>query len=132
MPEKGFNSEWAETSGMPFIDRVLKIKSIFKVSYKTILYRLKQKGIVDDSIWFKFKNLYEAKYQKKLAFKEEPFPEGSEPFGLKPFDFYANRLGRLVRKALEENQISISRAAEIMNLSSEQMMDRISEWENLA
>jgi len=132
MPESGFNSEWAETYGMPFLDRVMKIKSIFKVSYKTVLYRLKQNGIVDNSIWFKFKNLYEARYNKKLAFKEEPFPEGSEPFGLKPFDFYADRLSRLIRKALEEDKISISRAAEILNLSSKQMMERISEWEDFA
>jgi hypothetical protein len=84
-------------------------------------------------------NLYEAKYSKKLSFKskklsfkEEPFPEGSEPFGLKPFDFYADRLSRLVRKAVEEEKISISRAAEILNLSSEQMMERIAEWEDFA
>ncbi len=132
MPERGFDSEWNETAGMPFVDRVMKIKSIFKVSYKTVLYRLKQKGIADDTIWLRFKQLYEAKYHKKLALKEEPFPEGSEPFGLKPFDFYAARLSRLVRQALEEEKISISRAAEILNLSSQQMMERIAEWEELA
>lgn len=132
MPEPGFNSGWAETYGMPFLDRVMKIKSIFKVSYKTVLYRLKQNGVVDNSIWLRFKNLYEAKYNKKLAFKEEPFAEGSEPFGLKPFDFYADRLSRLVRRALEEDKISVSRAAEILNLSSQQMMERISEWEDFA
>ena len=68
--------------------------------------------------------------EKKLAFKEEPFPEGSEPFGLKSFDFYADRLSRLVRRAVEEEKISISRAAEILNVSSEQMMERIAEWED--
>ncbi len=132
MPEKGFDSEWEDTYGMPFLDRVMKIKGIFKVSYKTVLYRLKQKGIVDDSIWLKFKNLYEARYHKKLAFKEEPFPEGAEPFGLKSFVFYADRLSRLVRKALEKDLISVSRAAEILNLSTQQMMERISEWEDFA
>ncbi len=132
MPEHGFDSEWEETAGMPFVERVMKIKSIFKVSYKTVLYRLKQKGIVDDMIWLQFQKLYEVKYNKRLSFKEEPFPEGSEPFGLKPFDFYADRLSRLVRKAVEEEKISISRAAEILNLSSEQMMERIAEWEDFA
>jgi Zn-dependent peptidase ImmA (M78 family)/DNA-binding XRE family transcriptional regulator len=132
MPEEGFNSEWFETSGMPFVDRVMKLKSIFKVSYKTVLYRLKQKGVVENSIWMRFQQLYETKYGKKLSFKEEPFPEGSEPFGLKPFDFYADRLGRLVRKAIEEELISISKAAEVLNLSSQQMMNRIEEWEDIA
>lgn len=130
MPEQGFDSEWDEAAGMLFVERVMKIKSIFKVSYKTVLYRLKQKGIVDDGIWLRFQQLYEAKYNKKLSFREEPFPEGSEPFGLKPFDFYADRLSRLVRRALEEEKISISRAAEILNLSSQQMMERIAEWED--
>jgi len=132
MPEEGFDSEWEETAGMPFVERVMKIKSIFKVSYKTVLYRLIQKGIVADMIWFQFQKLYEAKYSKKLSFKEEPFPEGSEPFGLKPFDFYADRLSRLVRRAVEEDKISTSRAAEILNLSTEQMMERITEWEDFA
>ena len=130
MPEQGFDSEWEETAGMPFVERVMKIKSIFKVSYKTVLYRLKQQGIADDTIWFRFQQLYEAKYNKKLIFKEEPFQEGSEPFGLKPFDFYADRLSRLVRKAVENEKISISRAAEILDVSSEQMMERIVEWED--
>ena len=130
MSEHGFDCEWEETAGMPFVERVMKIKSIFKVSYKTVLYRVKQKGIVDDMIWLRFQQLYEAKYNKKLSFKEEPFPEGSEPFGLKPFDFYADRLSRLVRRALEEEKISTSRAAEILNLSSEKMMERNAEWED--
>jgi len=130
MHEQGFASDWAETAGMPFAERIMKIKSIFKVSYKTVLYRLKQKGIVDDRIWLRFQQLYEAKYNKKLSFKEEPFPEGSVPFGLKSFDFYADRLSRLVRRTVEEEKISISRAAEILNLSSEQMMERIAEWDD--
>jgi len=41
-------------------------------------------------------------------------------------------LSRLVRKALEKELISISRAAEILNLSTQQMMERISEWEDFA
>jgi len=132
MPEQGFESEWNETAGLSFVERIMKIKSIFKVSYKTVLYRLKQKGIVDDMIWIRFQQLYEGKYNKKLHFKEEPFPEGSEPFGLKPFDFYADRLSRLVRRAVEQEKISISRAAEIFHLSSQQMMERIAEWEDIA
>lgn len=132
MPEYGVDSEWAETAGMPFVDRIMKIKSIFKVSYKTILYRLKQKGIVDEMIWSRFQPLYEVKYNKKLSFKEEPFQEGSESFGLRSFDFSADRLNRIVRKAVEEKKIFISRAAEILNLSSKQVMELIAEWEDFA
>lgn len=130
LPQQGFDSEWIETAGMPLVDRVLKIKTIFKVSYKAVLYRLLEKGIVDDTIWFRFNQLYRAKYNKKLAFKEEPNLERSEPFGLIPFHFYADRLSRLVRKALEQEIITLSRAAEILKLSTQQMMDRVVEWES--
>lgn len=132
MPEQGFNTEWEDTAGLPFVDRIMKIKSIFKVSYKTVLYRLKQKGIVDDQIWLRFQKLYEIRYNKKLAYKEEPSPEGSEPFGLAPFEFHAGRLSRLVRRAVQEEKISLPRAAEILNLTSENMIERIAEWEELA
>lgn len=40
MPEKAFESEWNDTYGLTFIDRVFKVKLIFQVSYKTVLYRL--------------------------------------------------------------------------------------------
>ncbi len=131
MPEKGFDLAWMESSGMPFVDRVMKIKTIFRVSYKTVLYRLRQKDVVDNSIWVRFQQLYEEQYKKRLSFKEEPCLEGSEPFGLKSFDFSADRLGRLVRRSLEEERISISRAAEIMQVSSQQMMKLATEWEEL-
>ncbi len=131
MPGQGFDSEWESSAGMPFVNRVMKIKGIFKVSYKTVLYRLKQKEIVNDTIWYHFGQLYETRYHKKLSYKEEPCPKGSEPFGLRPFDFSADRLIRLVRQAVEGEKISISRAAEILDISSQQMLERIAEWEGL-
>ena len=128
MPEKGFNSEWDETSGLLFIDRVMKIKSIFKVSYKTVLNRLIRNGDVDASIWSLSPGLFAAQYNKNLTFKDEAFGNESEPFGLKSFNFSTDRLSRLVRMAVETNQISVSRAAEILNLTSEQMMAMASDW----
>lgn len=40
MPEKAFEFEWQNTAGLNIIDRVFKVKRIFQVSYKTVLYRL--------------------------------------------------------------------------------------------
>ncbi len=54
MPEKGFDLAWIESSGMSFVDRVMKIKTILRVSYTTVLYRLTQKGVVDNTIWVRF------------------------------------------------------------------------------
>jgi Zn-dependent peptidase ImmA (M78 family) len=44
MPEESFESEWAQTRGLPLIARVLIVKRIYRVSYKTVLYRLHEHG----------------------------------------------------------------------------------------
>jgi hypothetical protein len=38
--EPVFEKEWQNTRGLPFLDRILKVKRMFRVSYKTVLYRL--------------------------------------------------------------------------------------------
>ena len=145
MPGEGFSREWEETAGLPFPDRVMKVKRIFRVSYKTVLFRLIDRGIVDKSIWTRFKAVYEQRFSRNLSFrtarhlretrnlsfKEEPFSEGAEPFGMNAIDFVGDRLSRLTRKAVEEEQISVSRAAEILDLSADEMLDRLAEWESI-
>ena len=132
MPDVGFKKEWSETAGIPFVDRIMKIKRIFKVSYKTVLYRLTEMGVVDKSIWMRFNTAYERRYKRKLSYKEEPFSEGAEPWGMQSFDFYEDRLSRLARFAVEQEKVSISRGAEILRIPVEEMMDRLSEWEDFA
>ena len=131
MPKDGFNQEWEETAGLPFPDRVMKVKRIFRVSYKTVLFRLIEKGLVDNSIWRRFSAIYEKRYLRKLSYKEEPFSEGAEPLGMDSIDFTGDRLSRLTRRAVEEERISISRAAEILGLSVDEMMSRLEEWESI-
>ncbi len=131
MPKEGCDREWEETSGLPFPDRVMKVKRIFRVSYKTVLFRLIEKDAVDKSIWKRFKAIYEQRYRRNLPFKEEPFSEGAEPFGMSSIDFVGDRLSRLTREAVEGDKISVSRAAEILGLSVDEMMDRLEEWESI-
>jgi Zn-dependent peptidase ImmA (M78 family) len=83
MPKDGFDKEWADTFGMSFLDRVMKVKRIFRVSYKTVLYRLVQEGEISDSIWRQFPSAFERYYGKKLSQKEEPSFEGAEPYATK-------------------------------------------------
>ena len=54
MPNAAFESEWADAYGLPFINQVLKVKRIFQVSYKTVLYRLYES--LGKSIWGKFQH----------------------------------------------------------------------------
>jgi Zn-dependent peptidase ImmA (M78 family)/DNA-binding XRE family transcriptional regulator len=129
MPKEGFDKEWDDTFGMHFLDRVMKVKRIFRVSYKVVLFRLVQEGQISSDIWRQFPPAFERYYGKKLSQKEEPYIEGAEPYGMQPFDFYEDRLGRLVRKAIDEEQISISRGAEILGLTTEAILERVAEWE---
>lgn len=139
MPEEAFESEWSDTSGLPFVKRVLKVKRIFQVSYKTVLYRLSEK--IGNSIWGKFQVAYKSRTGKTLRITDEPealspekfqqSPEvlrSQEPDSLSSSQFMEDRLYRLVRNAIEKDEITMSRGAEILRLDLESMRDMISSW----
>jgi len=139
MPEEAFISEWNDTSGLPIVNRVLKVKRIFQVSYKTILYRLPEsKG---PSKWVKFQSAYKSRTGKTLSMKDEPealtpdkfqqSPEvlrSQEPDSLSPSNFVEDRLSRLVRDAIEKDKITMSRGAEILRQDIEAMREIVSSW----
>ncbi|MFO7931719.1 MAG: XRE family transcriptional regulator [Desulfosalsimonas sp.] len=130
MPDKGFRKEWNESAGLHLVDRVFKVKRIFRVSYKTVLNRLLEHGVVDRSIWKKFNIAYQRRYKRKLAFKEEPMGIYSvEPVGMQRVDFQEDRFSRLTRKAVEKDRISLSRGAEMLDCSVKEMQDLLENWE---
>ncbi len=126
MPDEGFMKAWADASGLHWVDRILKVKHIFHVSYKTVIFRLLEHGLVDSLIWKDFLLQYQRRYKRKLPFKEEPYTGNSaEPDGLSGFDFYEERFSRLVRQAVEKEKISLSRGAEMLSISIEDMQERL-------
>lgn len=141
MPEGAFESQWEETYGLAFVDRVLKVKRIFQVSYKTVLYRLAEQD--DSSVWGKFQAAYNSRTGKTLKIMDVPqgLPPHSfhqsmsevlrsqEPDSLSASDFIEDRLSRLVRLAIESDKITLSRGAEILRLDLEDMRERVSSWE---
>jgi Zn-dependent peptidase ImmA (M78 family) len=130
LPNEGFRKEWNEAAGLHWVDRVFKVKRIFRVSYKTVLFRLVEYGVADDSIWMRFQKAYQQKFSRKLLFKEEPLAiESAEPFRLEQFDFFENRFSRLTREAVEKDKISLSRGAEMLGISVEKMQDLLRNWE---
>jgi Zn-dependent peptidase ImmA (M78 family)/DNA-binding XRE family transcriptional regulator len=130
MPNEGFRKEWNEAAGLHFVDRVFKVKRIFRVSYKTVLSRLLEDGAVDKSIWMKFNIAYQQHFDRKLSFKEEPMGiDPAEPFGMQRFDFYEDRFKRLTREAVEKDKISLSRGAEMLRIGIEEMQDLFQNWE---
>jgi Zn-dependent peptidase ImmA (M78 family)/DNA-binding XRE family transcriptional regulator len=131
MPEERFRRVWSESRGLPWIQSVLHTKRIFRVSYKTVLRRLIDEGATDSSIYEKFSRAYTNLYNKPLKSKEEPnfyVSLKDEPSRLQSADFIADRLSRLVKDALDKELITISRAAEILEISVSKMRERVEEW----
>lgn len=140
MPERRFTNEWQAVLGLPLFDAVMKIKRIFRVSYRTVLHRLDELGIKD--VWPRFMAQAKVRLGRSLSRTDEPDPlapaargtaapeplRGREPYELAPSDFDPDRRMRLVRRALDERRISLSRAAEILGLDLRRMRDLNQSW----
>lgn len=123
MPQEQFINEWNENRGLHWVDAVLKTKRHFKVSYQAVIHQLIDLGKAEDKIAYgKFRAGYEERYGKKLHWKEEPRP-------LDSFDLIEDRFATLVRDALDQELITISRAAEILGTRIEEIRERLKSWE---
>ena len=130
MPEATFAKEWREAYGQSVVPRVLHVKRIFRVSYKTVLYRLLEQGQVDAEIWKRFAYEYRRRYGKSLGYRDEPALAGEtvEPSSLADADFMEDRLHGLVRRAVEQEEISSGRAAEILDVSISELREILASW----
>ncbi len=137
MPEEAFLKQWEAHRGTSWIDAVLQIKQYFGVSYQTVLYRLNdlmRDRFPSGYLNREFARLYRQKYGHDLKNHYEPnsisdiTPAKDEPEELSSFNFTEERFERLVRLAYEQEKISISRAAEMLNLSAEEIRERVAEW----
>lgn len=135
MPEIAFDAEWGKNSGFSFVDRVLRVKRYFKVSYKTVLMRLGEKNPASS------KNHYsrfcvEFKREKGHDLKDYFEPDsissgfkGCEPeSSLSNLDFMEERYKRLVRLAFEKELITLSKAAEMFGISLSEMRELGVSW----
>jgi Zn-dependent peptidase ImmA (M78 family)/DNA-binding XRE family transcriptional regulator len=142
MPQEVFAKEWGETRGMALVDRVLKVKRMFRVSYRTVLYRLSEAGPDGPEVWRRFQVDIKRRTGRALLKDDEPealaadafrasFPESSragEPEDLSPADFMEDRLCRLVRRAVERAEITLARGAEVLGLPLEEMRQLSASW----
>lgn len=142
MPHRSFEKEWNDAYGLSLIDRVLKVKRIFRVSYRTVLHRLAPEYNGPGNIWTRFQMDCKRRYGRTLLRDDEPyalthdefragFPENrsaDEPDSLSRADFMQDRLVSLVRKAIEQEKISLSRGAEVLGISLQDMRDLSSSW----
>jgi Zn-dependent peptidase ImmA (M78 family)/DNA-binding XRE family transcriptional regulator len=141
MPDKAFRREWRQAAGLSVYERVVKVKRIFHVSYKTVLYRLQEDLGVPD-VWVRFQMDAKRQTGKTLAKTDEPEalradafgwgnPEWSkarEPQGLATDDFVPDRRFALIRQAVEGGEITLARAAEILGLPLATMKTLRASW----
>ena len=143
MPDEVFDRELEEAKGLPFVSCVFKLKRIFRVSYRTVLYRISTKMPPEDrqNIWRTFQRAYAAHAGVTLKRTDEPdglAPDAffgrppdrgaDEPEKLLAYDFVEDRLYRLVRRALETDAITLHRGAKILDKSLTEMRDLTASW----
>lgn len=142
MPHDLFLNEWGDACGLPLIDRVLKVKRIFRVSYKTVLYRIAEQLPRASDLWMRFQSDWKRRHGRTLLKSDEPealtpddfAPESfrsHEPETLARSDFAEDRLSKLTCMAVEQEKISIDRAAEILRISPVEMAYLAETWKVL-
>lgn len=124
MPDDQFEEKWNELRGKSPYDRVMVTKKLFNVSYRTVLYRLAENDAIDfgDAQRYVYR-IHRMKEGRKLGGRSEPYEIG------KDYPFIARRLDNLVRRAIEEEQITVSRGAEILGISSTAMRQVMQDWD---
>jgi len=135
MPDETLWKEWEDARGLPYLERVLKVKAIFRVSWQAVVYRY-QLGRPQGEraeLWERFYRDYEAEFGRPLRKTEEPSAAGSslsaeEPEQVPAFGLQEDRLQALVRQALDEEKITLSRAAEILEIKIPEMRKLASSW----
>ncbi|MCK6530448.1 helix-turn-helix domain-containing protein [Myxococcota bacterium] len=144
MPDGVFRREWADAAGLAFLDRVLKVKRVFRVSWRTVLFRVAERLPKDErpALWSRMNFEYQRRHGRPLLKLAEPEASpagvfraprpsalaGAEPASLDEHDFQGDRLARMVRQAVEGDVITLSRAAEILGLSLNGMRERWASW----
>jgi Zn-dependent peptidase ImmA (M78 family)/DNA-binding XRE family transcriptional regulator len=143
MPENIFKQEMQSARGLPLVKLVFKLKRIFRVSWRSVLYRIGSTPPNElGSLIARFQVQYRSIAGHTLSNTDEPeclaaeafYPErppakaADEPDHLVGDDFLEDRLNGLVRRAVEEDKISLSRAAEILGCDLLKMRDLANSW----
>lgn len=138
MPDSDFISAWNKSANCDFVDRVIRVKQIFRVSYQVVLYRLSEyirKNNIDFNVWKTFGILYRKKYGIKIDWKKEVasnLDENSRELRALSNQFYSSgRLAELVKKAVDDNRISQLEAANILNLEEKVISNFQKSWEKI-
>jgi hypothetical protein len=144
MPDEVFRDEWDESAGLSLYDRVLKVKRVFRVSWRVVLYRVTQQLRKEQRahVWQQMAIAHQRRKHRPLHKLTEPqgvaedtfrapralASAGAEPAALDVHDFQGDRLARLVRRAVDEEVITLSRGAEVLGLTVAEMRSLAASW----
>jgi Zn-dependent peptidase ImmA (M78 family) len=146
MPDALFDQEWEEARGLGLVERVFKVKRIFRVSWKSVVYRIASRSDDPGKVWSHFYATYKRQTGRPLRGVDEPDGLGPEAFShaastaapvariadepehLSPSDFVEDRLVRLVREGIETGAISLGRGAEILDADLKTMRALAASW----
>lgn len=139
MPEASFGPAWDATEGHPLLLRVLRVKHLFSVDYGSVLRRLVETGREKKRVWATFQAQHERRFGRTLPRAEEPqalpesrfaseWREAKEPAAGSERDLLGSRMRHLVRRALEDDLITMSRAAEILGMRLERTREWVRRW----
>lgn len=137
MPNEEFIREWNKADNCDFVDRVIKVKQIFRVSYKVVLYRLNsimQEKNYNINIWQKFYSAYAKKYNVKISKTEEicELNENSPELQALSGNIYFGRgIASLVKRAYLEGKLTKEECVTILDKTEEEIKSLIETWELL-
>ncbi len=131
MPNRAFVDTWNASSNLDFYKRVINVKRVFSVSYKTVLYRFSELTGKDyHDLDVMFQNAEIRLHGKRLGTTEEPEPllteSGLGSYRLAEFrDDYAMSV---IYSGLQKRLTNIFEAAEVMGISPERMQEIVNGW----
>lgn len=138
MPENAFKAAWAASAGLSLMDRTIKVKRIFRVSYKTVLMRVSDELGGDRGVWPAFYREQKRRSGQSLpkTVEVQPLPDeafsttrrAEEPDPLSNTDFMDGRMFALAHQAVNEHKITRGRATELLRIELKDFNDRADGW----
>lgn len=118
MPREAFIKKWQEADGYSTYEKILFIKSYFRVSYQTVIKRLSNSDKdKEKNLYLYFQKVYKEHHDGcSLSRKVEPFPVNS-------YTFVEKRFRKLVFEAIRNEKISTRQGSQMLEIPLMEVLD---------
>ena len=110
MPDAQFRLLWKDSAALPFYERIIRIKHVFRVPADMVLYRLTEGKTSAE------RKALIGRFQAEAGRRGKTIRRDSEPAGL-DFSFAEHRFQAMALEAYRRELISVSRFAELCHQS---------------